>query len=45
MAIFLLMLLTVLAFVFLWHVDIHRMITAKTRSRNAGDAAALAGAR
>lgn len=44
-AIFLLMLLTVLAFVFLWHVDVHRIVTAKTRSRNAGDAAALAGAR
>ena len=44
-AIFLLLLLTVLAFVFLWHVDIHRIVTGKTRSRNAGDAAALAGAR
>ena len=44
-AIFLLMVLTALAFALLWNVDIHRMITTKTRSRNAGDAAALAGAR
>lgn len=44
-AVFLLMLLTVLAFVLLWDVDIHHIITTKTRSQNAGDAAALAGAR
>jgi hypothetical protein len=44
-AIFLLMLLAALAFVLLWNVDIHRIITAKSRSQNAGDAAALAGAR
>jgi hypothetical protein len=44
-AVFLLLLLTALAFVLLWNVDIHRIITTKTRSQNAGDAAALAGAR
>ena len=44
-AVFLLMVLTALAFVLLWNVDIHRIITTKTRSQNAGDAAALAGAR
>jgi hypothetical protein len=44
-AVFLLMLLTALAFVLLWNVDLHRLITTKTRSQNAGDAAALAGAR
>ena len=45
MAVFLLMVLTALVFVLLWNVDIHRIITTKTRSQNAGDAAALAGAR
>ena len=44
-AVFLLMILTVLAFVLLWDVDIHHIITTKTRSQNASDAAALAGAR
>jgi hypothetical protein len=44
-AIFLLMLLTSLAFVLLWNVDLHRIITSKTRSQNAGDSAALAAAR
>jgi hypothetical protein len=43
--IFLLMLLTALAFVLLWNVDLHRIVTLKTRAQNAGDAAALAGAR
>ena len=44
-AIFLLMLLTALAFVLLWNVDLHRLVTTKTRSQTAGDAAALAACR
>jgi hypothetical protein len=43
--VFLLMLLTALAFVFLWNVDLNRLITVKNRTQNAGDAAALAAAR
>ncbi len=43
--VFLLMALTVLVFVFLWNVDLHRIVSAKSLSQNAGDAAALAAAR
>ena len=43
--IFLLMALTVLVFIFLWNVDLHRIVAAKSLSQNAGDAAALAAAR
>ena len=43
--VFLLMALTVLIFVFLWNVDLHRLVAAKSLSQNAGDAAALAAAR
>ena len=44
-AVFLLMVLTALAFVFLWSVDIHHLVSTKTRTQNASDAAAMAGAR
>lgn len=44
-AVFLLLLLTALAFALLWNVDLHRIVTSKTRSQNAGDSAALAAAR
>lgn len=44
-AVFLLMALTVLAFMILWKNDLHRIIFVKDRTQNAGDAAALAGAR
>lgn len=43
--VFLLMALTLLAFIFLWNVDLHRIVAAKSLSQNAGDAAALAAAR
>lgn len=43
--VFLLMALTILAFAFLWNVDLHRIVSAKKLSQNAGDAAALAAAR
>ena len=43
--IFLLMALTVLAFIFFWNVDLHCIVSAKNLSQNAGDAAALAAAR
>lgn len=43
--VFLVLVLTILAFVFLWNVDLHRIIAAKSLSQNAGDAAALAAAR
>ena len=42
---FVLMALVVLFFVFLWSADLHRAVSAKDRSQNAGDAAALAAAR
>lgn len=42
---FLLLALTVLVFIFFWNVDLHRIISAKSLSQNAGDAAALAAAR
>ncbi len=44
-AIFMLMALTVLAFMVLWKTDLHRIIFMKDRTQNAGDAAALAGAK
>jgi hypothetical protein len=43
--VFLLLALTILAFVFLWNVDLHRIVWAKSLSQNAGDSAALAAAR
>jgi hypothetical protein len=43
--IFLLGILVILALVVLWNFDLHKIITVKLRSRNAGDAAALAAAR
>ncbi len=43
--VFLLLALTVLAFIFFWNVDLHRIVAAKSLSQNAGDAAALAAAR
>ena len=42
---FVLMAIVILFFVFLWSADLHRIISAKDRSQNAGDAAALAAAR
>ena len=42
---FVLMALVILFFVFLWSADLHRIVGAKDRSQNAGDAAALAAAR
>ncbi len=44
-AIFLLMAFVALAFLVLWNADLHRIVTLKTRSQDAGDAAALAAAR
>ncbi len=43
--VFLVLALTILAFVFLWNVDLHRIVAAKSLSQNGGDAAALAAAR
>lgn len=43
--VFLVIALTILAFVFLWNVDLHRIVAAKSISQNGGDAAALAAAR
>ncbi|MBN1669996.1 MAG: hypothetical protein JXR37_03120 [Kiritimatiellae bacterium] len=43
--IFMIMLLVILAFVVLWNFDVHKILFVKTRSQNAGDAAALAAAR
>lgn len=45
MAIFLMMAFVALAFLVLWNADLHRIVTQKTRSQDAGDAAALAAAR
>jgi len=41
----LLMLLTIMVFVALWHFDLHKLLTVKGRAQFAGDAAALAAAR
>jgi hypothetical protein len=43
--IFLIMALVILAFVAIWNFDLHKIIYVKSLSQNAGDAAALAGAR
>jgi hypothetical protein len=43
--IFIIMILVILAFVALWNFDLHKIIYVKSLSQNAGDAAALAGAR
>lgn len=43
--IFIVMAICILVFAMLWMVDVHRIIFLKDRSQNAGDAAALAGAR
>ena len=42
---FLLMALTVLVFILLLNIDLHRIIQRKDQAQNAGDAAALAAAR
>ena len=42
---FIMMALVILFFVVLWSADLHRFISAKDRSQNAGDAATLAAAR
>lgn len=42
---FIVMAICILVFAMLWMVDVHRIIFLKDRSQNAGDAAALAGAR
>ena len=42
---FIVMAICILAFAMLWMADVHRIIFIKDRSQNAGDAAALAGAR
>ena len=43
--VFLVLALTILAFVFLWNVDLHRIVAAKSIGQNGGDAAAVAAAR
>ena len=43
--VFMLFALTVLAFMLLWKVDLHSIVTTKDRTQTAGDTAALAGAR
>ena len=43
--IFLMVVVVIGLFVVIWNYDLHRVITAKISTRNAGDAAALAGAR
>lgn len=43
--VFVLMVLVILAFVALWQFDLHKTLFVKFKSRNAGDGAALAGAR
>lgn len=43
--VFVLMVLVILAFVALWQFDLHKTLFVKLESRNAGDGAALAGAR
>jgi hypothetical protein len=43
--IFMIMVLVILSFVVLWNVDLHKILHLKSRSQNAGDAAALAAAR
>lgn len=43
--VFLLAALVILLAAFLWNVDLHTLVTRKTKAQNAGDAAALAAAR
>lgn len=43
--VFLIMALVVITFAVLWNVDLHKIITVKNKTQNAGDAAALAAAR
>lgn len=43
--IFVVMVVVILSFVVLWNIDLHKVIYVKSLSQNAGDAAALAGAR
>lgn len=43
--VFVLMALVVLAVAFLWNVDVHMLMTTKTKAQNAGDAAVIAAAR
>lgn len=43
--IFIVMVVVILSFVALWNIDLHKVIYVKALSQNAGDAAALAGAR
>lgn len=43
--IFLIMVLVALVFVVLWNFDLHKILFVKSRTQNAGDAAALMGAR
>ena len=42
---FLAMVMVILAFIALWNFDFHKVLYVKAKSRNAGDAGALAGAR
>ena len=42
---FLIMVVVILAFIALWNFDLHKVIFVKTLSRNASDAAVIAGAR
>jgi hypothetical protein len=43
--VFLLMVIVALVFIVLWNFDLHKILSVKLRSQNAGDAAALAAAR
>ena len=43
--IFIVMVVVILSFVVLWNIDLHKVIYVKSLSQNAGDSAALAGAR
>lgn len=43
--IFVMMILIILLFVVLWNFDLHKILSVKFMSQNAGDAAAMAGAR
>lgn len=43
--VFLLVLLVILVFMVLWNFDLHKIISVKTQSQNAGDSAAVAAAR
>ncbi len=43
--IFMIMALIIISFVLLWNIDLHKIIHLKSRTQNAGDAAALSAAR